>query len=106
MYSRLICFVKRKVENVIPLKDEALVTHFWRHSGNRKHRRGSRIGKESRRNATMLLQHRTPVVAYRNFWMSRRKDLNLSFSRRTFLKKMGLAPVLLRPAPFHGLTFE
>jgi Flp pilus assembly protein TadD/peroxiredoxin len=34
--------------------------------------------------------------------MSRLKDLNQFQSRRTFLKDMALAPLLFRPAPFHG----
>lgn len=37
--------------------------------------------------------------------MSSRKSLNQPFSRRAFLKKMGLAPMLLYPAPFHGIPF-
>jgi tetratricopeptide (TPR) repeat protein len=37
--------------------------------------------------------------------MSRRKDRNQSLSRRAFLRGMGLAPILLRPAPFLGLPF-
>jgi Flp pilus assembly protein TadD/peroxiredoxin len=35
--------------------------------------------------------------------MPRRKDLNASLSRRAFLKRMGMTPVLLHPAPFRGL---
>src|SRR5215470_7135454 len=34
--------------------------------------------------------------------MSRRKDLNLYLSRRTFLKKLGVAPLLFHPAPLQG----
>ncbi len=34
--------------------------------------------------------------------MSRHKNENRLLSRRSLLKTMGLAPLLLRPAPFHG----
>src|SRR5271156_424220 len=34
--------------------------------------------------------------------MSRHKNEDQSLSRRTLLKGMGLAPILLRPAPFYG----
>ncbi len=37
--------------------------------------------------------------------MSRSKDPKCSLSRRAFLKRMGLAPTLLHPAPFYGLPF-
>ena len=37
--------------------------------------------------------------------MSRRKDENKILSRRTFLKGIGLTPLLFRPAPFHGSSF-
>ncbi|HYK36616.1 FG-GAP-like repeat-containing protein [Alloacidobacterium sp.] len=37
--------------------------------------------------------------------MSRSKDPNQSFSRRAFLKRMGLAPALFHAAPFSGLPF-
>src|SRR5271163_2919831 len=37
--------------------------------------------------------------------MSRRKNEIQSPSRRAVLKSMGLAPLLLRPAPFHGYSF-
>ena len=37
--------------------------------------------------------------------MSRRKDENKIFSRRTFLKGIGLTPLLFRPAPLHGSPF-
>src|SRR5215471_5067686 len=37
--------------------------------------------------------------------MSRRKVPNQSFSRRSFLKRMGLAPVVLHPAAFYGLPY-
>jgi tetratricopeptide (TPR) repeat protein len=36
--------------------------------------------------------------------MSRPKNENHLLSRRTLLKNMGLAPLLLRPAPFHGAS--
>ncbi len=36
--------------------------------------------------------------------MSRHKNQNQIFSRRAILKNMGLAPLLLRPAPFHGYS--
>ncbi len=36
--------------------------------------------------------------------MSRHKNQNQSFSRRAILKNMGLAPLLLRPAPFYGYS--
>jgi Flp pilus assembly protein TadD/peroxiredoxin len=38
--------------------------------------------------------------------MSRRKEFSRLLSRRAFLKRMGLAPVLLHSAPFHGFLFE
>lgn len=37
--------------------------------------------------------------------MSRKKGEKQLLSRRTLLKSMGLAPLLLRPAPFHGSSF-
>src|SRR5271169_2794204 len=37
--------------------------------------------------------------------MSRHKNENHLLSRRTLLKGMGLAPLLLRPAPFYGAPF-
>jgi tetratricopeptide (TPR) repeat protein len=37
--------------------------------------------------------------------MTHRKDENQSLSRRALLKSMGLAPLLLRPAPFFGSSF-
>jgi tetratricopeptide (TPR) repeat protein/peroxiredoxin len=37
--------------------------------------------------------------------MSRHKDENQMLSRRTFLKGLGLAPLLYRPAPFYGSSF-
>src|SRR6267154_2208453 len=37
--------------------------------------------------------------------MSRRKNEIQFPSRRAVLKSMGLAPLLLRPAPFHGYSF-
>lgn len=37
--------------------------------------------------------------------MSRHKNEKLLLSRRTLLKSMGLAPLLLRPAPFYGSSF-
>ena len=37
--------------------------------------------------------------------MLRSKDPKRSMSRRAFLKRMGVAPTLLHPAPFHGLPF-
>src|SRR5271165_1402134 len=37
--------------------------------------------------------------------MSRHKNESQFPSRRSFLKSMGLAPLLLRPAPFHGYAF-
>ncbi len=37
--------------------------------------------------------------------MSRREDFNQLFSRRAFLKKMGLAPVVFHPSPFHAFSF-
>ncbi len=37
--------------------------------------------------------------------MSRRKDRSQFLSRRVFLKRMGLAPVLFYSAPFHGFPF-
>ena len=37
--------------------------------------------------------------------MSRSKALHRDLSRRAFLQKMGLAPVLLHPAPFQGFPF-
>jgi tetratricopeptide (TPR) repeat protein len=37
--------------------------------------------------------------------MSRRKDENKILSRRTFLKGIGLTPLLFRPAPLHGSSF-
>ena len=36
--------------------------------------------------------------------MWRHKNQNQFFSRRAILKNMGLAPLLLRPAPFHGYS--
>jgi len=39
------------------------------------------------------------------FRMSRPKNETYLFSRRTLLKGMGLAPLLLRPAPFYGAPF-
>jgi len=39
------------------------------------------------------------------FRMSRPKNETHLFSRRTLLKGMGLAPLLLRPAPFYGAAF-
>jgi len=38
--------------------------------------------------------------------MSHRKTPDYTLSRRTFLKRMGMAPVVLHAAPFHGLRFE
>ena len=38
--------------------------------------------------------------------MSRHKNENLLLSRRTLLKNMGLAPLLLRPALFNGVAFS
>ena len=37
--------------------------------------------------------------------MSRHKNENQLLSRRTLLKSMGLAPLIFRPAPFHGSSF-
>ena len=37
--------------------------------------------------------------------MSRHKNESQFLSRRALLKSMGLAPLLLRPAPFHGYSF-
>ena len=37
--------------------------------------------------------------------MSLLENEKQSFSRRAFLKSMGLAPLLLRPAPFYGASF-
>jgi Flp pilus assembly protein TadD/peroxiredoxin len=37
--------------------------------------------------------------------MSRRKTPDQTLSRRAFLKRMGIAPVVLYPAPFYGLRF-
>ena len=39
------------------------------------------------------------------FRMTRHKNDNQFLSRRTLLKTMGLAPLLLRPAPFYGSSF-
>ena len=53
----------------------------------------------------MLLACRHLPALRNTLRMSRHKNENRFLSRRSLLKTMGLAPLLLRPAPFHGSSF-
>src|ERR1700678_3397299 len=47
----------------------------------------------------------TPAGSAETPRMSRHKNEDRFLTRRSLLKTMGLAPLLLRPAPFHGSSF-